>query len=109
MFSSVLSLGIGAASNRIAAGIKASSLKKLTNNVANRELKRMGATIKIGSNAAKAKGGLSYAIREQSKWIGNVISGDLVSAISGGLASIGHGHVMNALWWPYKTDGKIIV
>lgn len=25
------------------------------------------------------------------------------------LASVGHGHIMNALWWPYKTDGRIIV
>ena len=98
MFSSVISFGIGTASNRLAAGIKASSLRKLTNNVANRELKKIGATIKIGSHAAKAKGGLSYAIRKQSKWIGNVIYGDLVGAISGGLTSIGHSYVVDALW-----------
>lgn len=109
LFSSVISFGIGAAANRLAAGIKASSLKKLTNNVANRKLKAMGATIKIGSHAAKAKGGLSRAIREQSKWIGNVIYGDLLSAISGGIASIVYGHIMDGLWWPYKTDGRIIV
>jgi len=109
MFSSVISFGVGAASNRLAAGMKASSLRKLTNNAANRELKKMGAKIKIGSHAAKAPGGLSYAIREQSKWIGNVIFGDLVGSVSGGLTSIGHGHVMDALWWPYKTDGRIIV
>ena len=109
IFSSLISMGIGAATNRLAASIKASSLKRLTNNAANRKLKAMGASIKIGSHAAKAKGGLSRAIREQSKWIGNVIYGDLVSAISGGLSSIGHGHIMDVLWWPYKTDGRIIV
>lgn len=108
-FSFGLAFCIGEATNRLAAEIKASSLKKISNNVANRKLKAMGATIKIGSRAAKAKGGLSHAIREQSKWIGNVIYGDLVSAISGGLGSIGYGHIMDALWWPYKTDGRIIV
>jgi hypothetical protein len=109
LFSSVISFGIGAAANRLASGIKASSLKKLTNNVANRKLKAMGATIKIGSHAAKAKGGLSRAIREQSKWIGNVFSGDLVSAVSGGLTSIGHEYLRDALWWYYGVNYRIIV
>ena len=108
VLSSLISFGIGAATHRIASRIKASSLKKLTNNVANRKLKAMGATIKIGSHAAKAKGGLSRAIREQSKWIGNIVYGDLVSAFSGGLASIGYDHVRTALWWN-ELSYRIIV
>ena len=109
VFSSLISFGIGAATNRLAAMLKASSLKRLTNNAANRKLRAMGATIKIGSHAAKAKGGLSRAIRTQSKWIGNVIYGDLVSAVAGGFASIGHEYIMNALLWNYGMDDRIIV
>ena len=108
MFSSVISFGIGEVSNRIAAGIKASFLRKLTNNAANRELKKWAQKSKWDLMQQK-NDGLSYAIRKQSKWIGNVIFGDLVRSISGDLTSIGHGHVMDALWWAYKTDGKIII
>lgn len=103
LFSSVISFGIGEVSNRLVSGIKASSLKKLTNNAANRKLKAMGVNIKIGSHAAKAEGGLSHAIRKQSKWIGNVLSDDLVSAVSGGLASIGYEPVHNTLQWYYRV------
>ena len=92
--SSILSVGFGEVVNNLVVGIKASALKNIANNnLANRKLKAMGVNIKIGSNAAKAKHGLFNAIKNHDKWIGNVLSKDLVGAVSGGLTS---------MWYSYS-------
>lgn len=92
--SSILSVGFGEVVNNLVVGIKASALKNIANNnLANRKLKAMGVNIKIGSNAAKAKHGLFNAIKNHDKWIGNVLSKDLVGSVSGGLIT---------MWYSYS-------
>ncbi|MFA7376629.1 MAG: hypothetical protein WCZ13_03895 [Acholeplasmataceae bacterium] len=99
--SSTVSFGIGVATKRTASSVKASSLKKLSNNISNKKLGSMGVTAKIGSNAAKAQGGLASIIRKQSNWIGNIIYETVGSSIAGGLSSIGYGQVSNHFGWNY--------
>lgn len=96
---SAISFGIGAAAKKIASGVKASSLKKLSHSIANKKLDAMGLTVKIGSNAAKARGGLSSMIRNQSKWVGNIISEYTGSALSSGIISLGYGQISNYFGW----------
>lgn len=61
----------------------------------------MGVTAKIGSNAAKAQGGLASIIRKQSNWVGNIIYETVGSSIAGGLSSIGYGQVSNHFGWNF--------
>ena len=95
----VISFGIssiaGTAVNRLAAGFKASSLKKLTNNLGNKQLKAMNAVINMGAKAAKAKGGLAKAIMNKSNWIGNIWSNKLTGSIVGSLASSGYNDIID--------------
>ena len=95
----VISFGVsslaGAAVNRLAAGVKASSLKKLTNNLGNRQLKAMNAAINMGANAAKAKGGLTKAIMNKSNWVGNIWSNKLTGSIVGNLTYSGYYNIVD--------------
>ncbi len=101
--SSILSFGISSVAsgltNRIASGVKASSLKRISkkfgNNAANKKLGKIGAKIKIGSKAAKKTGGLAKAIMEDSKWIGNIISDKLSGSIFGGATSMGYDYLVD--------------
>ena len=88
-FSSMISMGIGHSAKRIISGIKASSLRRMAtkfgNNVANRQLRAMGTTIKMGSNAVKyARTPLTKSIYN-SKWIVKDIAEILTGSIIGGL------------------------
>ena len=103
VLSSAVSFGIGVAANRISSGIKASSIRRIANkfgnNVANRKLRAIGATIKIGSNAAKKiPRALSKAI-VKSDWIVKDILETLAGSISGGLVSQGYGYVSDTNNW----------
>ena len=97
--SSTISLGIGTVAKRVASGFKASSLRKLSKNIANKKLNAIGLNFKIGSNAAKARGGVSFMIRNQSKWIGNIISEYTGSALSSGIVSLGYEQISSYFGW----------
>ncbi len=98
--SCLFSMGISKGINNRVINKRVSFLKKQkSNNVANRKLKAMGVKIKIGSHAANAERGLFKAIQDQDKWIGNILSDNLVSAITGGFVSLGYGAVSNRYSW----------
>ena len=88
-----ISIGVGHTTKRMLSGIKAYSLRKMSeklgNNVANRQLRAMGSIIKMGSNAVKHQHKriytpLSNAIYK-SNWIVKDISEMLIGSIMGGL------------------------
>ena len=92
IFSTVVSMGLGHSAKRIASGFKASYLRRMTtkfgNSVANRQLRAMGTTIKMGSNAIKhARTPLLTKVIYRSQWIVKDIYGALTSSIVGGVLS----------------------
>ena len=101
--SSVVSFGIGHSAKRIASGIKSYSLKRISqkigNNVANRQLRAMGTTIKIGSNAIKHSRTMLSKVIYDSNWIIKDISEVLFGSISGGIFSQGYGYVTEIYGW----------
>ena len=70
------------------------------NKKANKQLRAIGAIIKMGSNAAQGKGVLAKAI-ENSDWIGNILSDTLVGSLFGGATSLSYGLLSNEYDWHF--------
>lgn len=88
-----ISLGISVVANKIASRVKASSLLKMSNNVANRKLGSMGIMMKIGSKAANNIGGLSKILSNKSNLISNIVAENVAGSIFGGVSSMVYGHL----------------
>ena len=93
--SSVISSQVGKITNKLASNLKATSLKKLKHNIANKQLKTIGLNIKIGSKIVKEDKALSSIIRKESNWIGNIFSKNIGSSVSGSVISISYGQIIN--------------
>ena len=93
--SSVISSQVGKITNKLASNLKATSLKKLKHNIANKQLKTIGLNIKIGSKIVKEDKALSSIIRKESNWIGNIFSKNIGSSVSGSVISISYRQIIN--------------
>ena len=97
--STIVSTGVGAFSKWGVSKLKARSLKKMTNSIANSKLRRIGINTKIGSNIVKkSKTGLSEIIKN-SNWIGNIVADYGTSSIMGGVLSSVWSYYFNGRWF----------
>ena len=96
--SAIISFGIGKTIKYFNSKISANRLNKLTNNIANGKLSRMGINSKIGSNIVK-NGGLAKIIRNTDGWLGNIVAEGLPGSIFGNLSSFGYSYISENLGW----------